>query len=67
MTTRDDINPPIARATEAFNNHDVDGYVAEFAEEGTFFDPKRGSRTCTARVRALSDPWESGGDINPLV
>lgn len=39
MTTRDDINPPIARVTEAFNNHDVDGYVAEFAEEGTSFDP----------------------------
>lgn len=39
MNTTTDTNPAIARAVEAFNDHDTDGFVAEFAEEGWFSDP----------------------------
>lgn len=39
MSTTADMDPAIARAIEAFNEHDPDGFIAEFAEEGTFFDP----------------------------
>lgn len=39
MSPTSDLNPAIVRAVEAFNEHDPDGYVAAFAEGGTFMDP----------------------------
>ena len=33
------MSPQIARAIEAFNDQDAEKVAAEFAEEGTFFDP----------------------------
>jgi len=36
---RDDVHPSVERAFEAFNDHDPEGVVAAFAEEGTFEDP----------------------------
>lgn len=39
MSTTTDMNPAIARATEAFNDHDIDGYITEFADDATFTDP----------------------------
>jgi steroid delta-isomerase-like uncharacterized protein len=39
MSTTTDMNPAIARAVEAFNDHDVGGFVAEFAADATFTDP----------------------------
>lgn len=39
MSTTTDMNPAIGRAVEAFNNHDVEGYITEFAAEATFTDP----------------------------
>lgn len=51
MSTTTDIHPAIARAAEAFNDHDVDGYVAEFAEEGTFLDPVQDDELTKAEIR----------------
>lgn len=39
MSKTTDMNPAIARAVEAFNDHDVDGFVAEMAADMTFTDP----------------------------
>lgn len=39
MSTTTDMNPAIARAAEAFNDHDIDGYITEFADDATFTDP----------------------------
>lgn len=39
MATTTDMHPSIVRAIEAFNDHDADGVVDEFTEEGTFLDP----------------------------
>ncbi|MDX1744998.1 MAG: ester cyclase [Halobacteriales archaeon] len=41
MSTTTDIDPAIGRAVEAFNDHDPDGFVAEFADDATFTDPVR--------------------------
>lgn len=41
MSTTTDMHPAIGRAVEAFNNHDPDGYVTEFADDATFTDPVR--------------------------
>ena len=38
MPTRN-MDSQIERAIESFNNQDPDGFVAGFAEEGTFLDP----------------------------
>lgn len=34
-----DMGPHVARAVEAFEEHDVDGLMAQFADGGTFVDP----------------------------
>lgn len=47
-----DIPPPIARALEAFDNHDADGVAAEFAEEGTFYDPPQDEELTKEEFRA---------------
>ena len=39
MATTTELNSTIERAVEAFNNHDVDGYVTEFTDDATFMDP----------------------------
>lgn len=39
MSTTTDMDPTISRAVEAFNDHDIDGFIAEFADDATFTDP----------------------------
>jgi len=34
-----DMDPPVDRALEAFNDHDTDALLDEFAPDGTFVDP----------------------------
>lgn len=41
MSTTTGMKPAIGRAVEAFNDHDFDGFVAEFADGATFTDPVR--------------------------
>lgn len=55
MNTTTGMNPAIARAVEAFNEHDTDGFVAEFAEEGTFLDPVQDSEVTKAELREYVD------------
>lgn len=39
MSTTVDLNSRIARAVEKFNDHDLDGFIAEFADDSRFTDP----------------------------
>lgn len=65
MSTTADMNPAIARAVEAFNEHDADGVIAEFAEDGTFLDPVQDDKLTKAEFReyttelleAFPDVW----------
>lgn len=55
MSTIADLHPTIARAIEAFNEHDTDGFIAEFAEDGTFLDPVQESELTKAELREYVD------------
>ncbi|MFC7225416.1 ester cyclase [Halalkalicoccus sp. GCM10025322] len=39
MSTTINMHPAIARATKAFNDHDLDEYISAFADDATFTDP----------------------------
>lgn len=39
MSTTVDLNPTIAGAVEAFNDHDLDGFIAKLADDARFTDP----------------------------
>lgn len=39
MPTTTDLDPTVARAMDAFNDHDAERLLAEFAEDSTFSDP----------------------------
>lgn len=39
MAETTDVDPAISRAMDAFNDHDIDRLMAEFAESVTFSDP----------------------------
>lgn len=65
MATTTDLNPTIARALEAFNDQDVDGFVAEFAENGTFFDPLQDSELTKSELRDYTaDVFEAFPDVH---
>jgi len=45
------IDAHIARALEAFNDHNADGVADEFAEEGTFYDPPQDEKLTKPEFR----------------
>jgi len=49
-----DTNPHVRRAIEAFNDHDLDGVMAEFAEDATFNDPLLDEPAVGEEVRAYT-------------
>jgi hypothetical protein len=64
MSTTTDIHPAIARAVEAFNDHDADGFVAEFADDGTFVDPVKDDGLTKAELREyMTDLLEAFPDV----
>lgn len=59
-----DMPAEIARAFEAFNDHDPDGVAAEFAEYWTFFDPPQDTELTKAELRAYcAELFEAFPDV----
>lgn len=59
-----DLDPPIDRAVEAFNDHDLDGMMAQFADGGTFVDPLEPDGVAGAELREyMIDLFEAFPDI----
>lgn len=54
MPETTDVDPTVARAMDAFNDHDTERLMAEFAEDVTFSDPFQDELN-KAELRAFTD------------
>lgn len=63
MSTTVDLNPRIARAVEAFNDHDLDGYIAELADDSRFTDPVEEGLTKAETRAYLEELVEAFPDV----
>lgn len=63
MVTTTDIDPAIARALDAFNDHDTERLMAELAENVTFSDPLRDGLTKAELRGYTADVFEGFPDV----
>lgn len=63
MAETTDLNPATARAIDAFNDHDVEGLMAEYAESVTFADPFHDELRKAELRRYVDEVFESFPDI----